>query len=121
MCGAHLFGLSNVSQAGLEPAVATKVAVAVLKFSQCNVLWGGFLWARHSVCQRFDSGWCFVSVKCGSNVSGRFWSHRTHAVCIYTLVAILDSPLSILCNAGLVEMNCFNLFLSWKALISPQG
>jgi hypothetical protein len=38
MRGAHLFGLSNVLQAGLEPAVAAEVAVAALKFSQCNVL-----------------------------------------------------------------------------------
>jgi hypothetical protein len=36
--GAHLFGLLNVLQAGLEPVVASVVVVAALKFSQCNVL-----------------------------------------------------------------------------------
>jgi hypothetical protein len=41
-CGAQLFGLLNVSQAGLEPAAAAVVVVAVLKFSQCNMLWGSF-------------------------------------------------------------------------------
>jgi hypothetical protein len=46
MCGTHLFGLSNVLEAGLEPALAAEVAVAALKFSQCNVLWGSFQWAR---------------------------------------------------------------------------
>jgi hypothetical protein len=40
--GAHLFGLSNISEAGLEPAAAAESAVATLKFSQCNVLWGSF-------------------------------------------------------------------------------
>jgi hypothetical protein len=38
---AHLFGPLNVSEAGLEPAVAV-VAVAALKFCQCNMLWGSF-------------------------------------------------------------------------------
>jgi hypothetical protein len=47
--GAHLFGLSNVSQAGLEPAAAAAV-VAALKFSQCNGLWGSFPWSRGSGC-----------------------------------------------------------------------
>jgi hypothetical protein len=60
MHGTHLFGLSNVSQAGLEPAVAA-VTVVALKFSQC-----------------------------GSSASGRFWSHGTQAICFCTLVAILD-------------------------------
>jgi hypothetical protein len=58
---AYLFGLSNVSQAGLEPVVAAAAEVAALKFSQCNVLWGSFPWARGSGCQKFDSGWCFLS------------------------------------------------------------
>jgi hypothetical protein len=66
-----LFGLSNVSQAGLEP-----VAVAALKFSQCNVLWGSFLQVRSSGCWRFVSGWCFISTKCGSSISRRVWSCR---------------------------------------------
>jgi hypothetical protein len=42
----HVFSLSNVSQAGLEPAAAAAVVVAALKFSQCNVLWGSISWDR---------------------------------------------------------------------------
>jgi hypothetical protein len=39
-CGAHLFVLSNVLQAGLEPVAAAVVAVVMVapRFSQCNVL-----------------------------------------------------------------------------------
>jgi hypothetical protein len=46
--GAHLFVLLNVSQAGLELAVAAVVAVAVAasRFSQCNV----FPQSRDSQC-----------------------------------------------------------------------
>jgi hypothetical protein len=65
--GAHLFVLSNDEQADLELVVAM-VAVAEAgamrngpKFSQCNMVWGGFQLARGSGCQRFDSGWCFIS------------------------------------------------------------
>jgi hypothetical protein len=36
MLGAHLFGLPNVSQAGLELAAG---GTAALLFSQCNVVW----------------------------------------------------------------------------------
>jgi hypothetical protein len=43
--GTHLFGLMNVSQAGLEPAAEVVVA-AVHLFSQCNVVWRSFLQAR---------------------------------------------------------------------------
>jgi hypothetical protein len=54
MHGAHLFDLPNVSQAGLEPvvvgAVAATVAVAVHKFSQCNVEWDTFPQAKRSGC-----------------------------------------------------------------------
>jgi hypothetical protein len=32
-----------------------------LQFSQCNTSWGGFPQARGAGCQRFDSGWCFIS------------------------------------------------------------
>jgi hypothetical protein len=46
MHGAHLFGLLNVSEAGLEPVVAAEAVVTSLKFSQCNVLWGSFPQAR---------------------------------------------------------------------------
>jgi hypothetical protein len=54
MHGTHLFGLSNVSQAGLEPAAAAVVAVVTLKFSQCSVLWGSFPHSRGSGGQMFD-------------------------------------------------------------------
>jgi hypothetical protein len=51
MHGVHLFVLSNNEHAGLEPEAAVVVAVAAVarngsKFSQCNVAWGGFPWAR---------------------------------------------------------------------------
>jgi hypothetical protein len=49
---AHLFGLLNVSQAGLELVVA---AVAAFLFSQCNMAWRSFPRARGSGCQNFDS------------------------------------------------------------------
>jgi hypothetical protein len=57
VCGAHLFVLSVDVQAGLElVAVAAAAARNGAKFSQCNVAWGGFPWARDSGCQKFDSG-----------------------------------------------------------------
>jgi hypothetical protein len=51
----HLFGLSNVLQAGLElavvvAAVAAVAAVEAHKFSQCNMVWRSFPWARGSGC-----------------------------------------------------------------------
>jgi hypothetical protein len=63
--GAHLFGLPNVSQVGLELAavvarVAMMAAVAAYLVSQCNVVWKSFLQARGSKCQSFDSPWCFI-------------------------------------------------------------
>jgi hypothetical protein len=39
--GAHLFGLLNVSQAGLELHL---VVPGALLFSQCNMAWRSFLW-----------------------------------------------------------------------------
>jgi hypothetical protein len=80
-------GLPNVSQAGLKPASS---GAAALLFSQYNVVWRSFLWARGSGCQSFDSSWCFISAKCGSNVSEKFWSLRAHTVCFCALIAILD-------------------------------
>jgi hypothetical protein len=56
---AHLFTLSIDAQAGLEPAAAVIAAVAVIngtKFSQCNVAWEGFPWARGVQDVKFDSG-----------------------------------------------------------------
>jgi hypothetical protein len=87
MLGAHLFGMPNVSQAGLEPVSGV---VAALMFSQCNVARRSFPWARGSGCRSFDSPWCFISVKCGSSISARFLIHGAHAVCFCALVAILD-------------------------------
>jgi hypothetical protein len=52
--------------------------------------WQWFLWDRGSGCQSFDSSYCFISAKCGSSVSMRFWSLGSHALCFCTLVAILD-------------------------------
>jgi hypothetical protein len=46
VCGAHLFVLSIDVQAGLELA---EVAKNGAKFSQCNIVWGGFLRAREDV------------------------------------------------------------------------
>jgi hypothetical protein len=87
---AHQFSLSNVSQAGLELVVAASEATH--EFSQCSVVWRSFLRARGPGYQSFDSHWYFIPGKCGSSVSARFWSHTAHAVCLHTLVAILDRP-----------------------------
>jgi hypothetical protein len=70
-------------------------AVAAHLFSHCNVVWRSFLWVRSSGCQSFDSPWCFISTKCGSSVSARFLIHGAHAVCFFTLVAILDPLLGL--------------------------
>jgi hypothetical protein len=83
-------GLLNVCQAGLELASSS---MGTLLFSQCNVAWRSFPWARGSVCQSFDSSWCFISAKYGSSISAGFLIYRAHAVCFCALVAILD-PLS---------------------------
>jgi hypothetical protein len=93
MLGAHLFGLMNVSQAGLEPAVEVVTAAAAAAahlFSQCNVAWRSFLQARASGCQSFDSSWCFISTQCGSVISTSFWSYGSHDAWFCTLVTILD-------------------------------
>jgi hypothetical protein len=39
-------------------------------------------------CWSFDSSWCFISAKCGSNVSAKFLIYGAYAVCFYTLVSI---------------------------------
>jgi hypothetical protein len=71
--GTHLFGLPNVSHAGLESAVAAVTAVvAAHKFSQCNMAWRSFPQARGSGCQSFGSQRCFISTKCGSSISASF-------------------------------------------------
>jgi hypothetical protein len=84
-------GMLNVSQAGLEPGSGS---VAALLFSQCNVSWRSFPQARDAGCQSFDSPCCFISAKCGSSISLRFWSLGAHTVCFCTLVTILDPSLS---------------------------
>jgi hypothetical protein len=85
-------GLLNVSQAGLEPATGGAGALLV---SQCNVALRSFSQVRDSGCWSFDSPYCFISAKCGSSISVRFWSHGAHAVCFWALDAILDLLLFI--------------------------
>jgi hypothetical protein len=89
MLGAHLFGLPNVSQAGLEPASGSTGA---LLFSQCNIAWRSFAWASGSECRSFNSSWCLISTKCGFSISSRFLIYGAHSVCFCALVAILDPP-----------------------------
>jgi hypothetical protein len=84
-------GLPNVSQAGWNQCPEA----AALLFSQCNVAWRSFPWARDSGCQSFDFPCCFISAKCGSSVSERYWSLGVHAVCFYALVIILDLRFSL--------------------------
>jgi hypothetical protein len=69
------------------------VAAAALLFSQCNMAWRSFLWARGSGCRRFDSPLCFISARCGFSISARFLIHTVHAVCFCTLVTILGPPM----------------------------
>jgi hypothetical protein len=91
MLSAHLFGLLNVSQAGLELVVVVAVVAAIAHlFSQCNLVWRRFLRARGSGCQGFDSPWCFISTMCSSSVSTKFWSHGAHTFWFCTLLGILD-------------------------------
>jgi hypothetical protein len=45
-CGSPV-GLLNISQAGLEEVSGS---VGALLFSQCNVVWRRFVWARGSGC-----------------------------------------------------------------------
>jgi hypothetical protein len=90
LCDAWCSPVWSDKQADLELVVAMVAVVAAHLFSQCNVAWTRFPWVRSSGCQRFDSPWCFISVKCGSSISARFWSHGAHAVWFCTLVAILD-------------------------------
>jgi hypothetical protein len=82
-----LVGLSDVSQAGVEPVSGS---AGTLLFSWCNVVWRSFIWARGSGCQSFDSSWCFIATKCGSSISARFLIYGAQTVCFCTLVAILD-------------------------------
>jgi hypothetical protein len=52
--GAHLFGLPNVSQAGLEPAVVrAAVTEAAHLFSWSKVAWRSFVRARGSRVSKF--------------------------------------------------------------------
>jgi hypothetical protein len=68
------------------------VAVGALLFSQWNIMWRSYSQARGSGCRSFVSHLCFISTKCGSSISAKFWSHGAHAVCYRTLVTILDPP-----------------------------
>jgi hypothetical protein len=87
----HLTFTCLVCQMSLKQIWSWQLAVmATLLFSQCNVVGWSFLWDRSSGCQSFDSPWCFISAKCSSSVSARFWSHGAHTVCFCALVTILD-------------------------------
>jgi hypothetical protein len=68
------------------------VVVAAHLFSQCNVAWRSFLWARGSGRGSFDSSCCLISAKCGSSISARFLVHGAHAVCFCTIVANMYRP-----------------------------
>jgi hypothetical protein len=82
-------GLQNVSQVGLEQASG---GTGTLLFSQCNVGWRSFLWARGSGCQSFDSPCCFISAKSGPSISAIFLIYGAHAVCFCAIFAILVPP-----------------------------
>jgi hypothetical protein len=83
-CICLLFGLSDVSQAGLEPASGDTGA---LLFSQCNLAQRR---AGVSGYESPDSSWCYFSAKCGSNISAKFLIYGAHTACFCILVAILD-------------------------------
>jgi hypothetical protein len=81
MLGAHLFGLLNISQAGLELAAGGGGSPPVLSV---KVAWRSLPWARGSGYRSFDSCWCFTSAKHGSSISERSLIHGSHAVCLCT-------------------------------------
>jgi hypothetical protein len=83
-------GLPDVSQAGLVPE---SVSIGALLFSQCNVARRSFVQSGGSRYLSFDFSWCLFSAKCGSSISARYLICGAHAVCLCTLVAILDPPL----------------------------
>jgi hypothetical protein len=74
--------------------------MGALLVSQCNMVWGSFVWAGGSGCQGIDFSCCFFCpVKSGSSISARFLNYRAHAVCFCTLVVILDLlPKYLLCR-----------------------
>jgi hypothetical protein len=63
---------------------------AVTLLSQCNMSWRSFPLARGSGFQSFDSACCFISAKCGSSLSLRFWSLGDYTACFCALVFIFD-------------------------------
>jgi hypothetical protein len=95
MLGAHLL----VCWMSPKQVWSRCLAAGVLLFSQCDMAWRIFPWARGSGCWSFDSPWCFISTKYSSSVSARFWSHGAHAVCFCALIAILDLPRLYLYNS----------------------
>jgi hypothetical protein len=57
----------------------------------------------------------------GLSIPLEFYSFLASCICDYFLpCSMCISSLSILCNVGLVNMNCFSLYLSWKVFISPS-
>jgi hypothetical protein len=101
--GAHLFGLPNVSQAGLELASGN---LGALLFSQCNVAWRSFLQPRGSGCQSFDSSWCFVSMKCDSSISARF----------LIITEFISLILSVGCSVGILPWYFTHKYIVLKSV-----
>jgi hypothetical protein len=80
----------------LEPAMVVVVAVVAA--------------ATVVVASHRFSHQCFISSKCGSSVSLRFWSHGAHAVCFCILVAILDPLIS--------KFWRYNLLYHWFSILT---
>jgi hypothetical protein len=76
MPGAHLFGLSSVLEAGWSQQLQLRQVAAL------SVMCCGEAFHRLGVQggRRSDSDWCFISTKCGSNVSGWFWNQSSHSL-----------------------------------------
>jgi hypothetical protein len=92
-------GLLNVFQAGLEPVSGGKWTFL---FSQCNTAWRSFVRARGSGCRSFDFSWCFISAKCGSSVSARFFYLQSSCCLLLYPSHYLGSLNTILINFYLV-------------------
>jgi hypothetical protein len=93
---------------------------ASLPFCFLIVMWDGETFHRLGGlgCWSFGSPCCFISAKCGSSVSARFWNHKPHAVSFCALVTILKITISydflimkLKVNFYFVFSNCFSSLL----------